>query len=426
MLNRRGSVTAHATQAALVAMTPDGAVRAMIGGKDYAESSFNRVTKAHRQPGSAFKPFVYLAALEHGLTPATVRVDEPITIKNWSPDNYSETHVGPVTLQSAFARSINTVAVELGQEVGLPNIVSVAHRLGIASPLQPVASLTIGTSEVTPLELTAAYASFATLGNRVRPYSVLKVRSPKGAVLYRRGMAVSARVFAEDDALQMNSMMYQVVQWGTGRAAAVPGHEVAGKTGTSADFRDAWFVGFSPELVAGVWVGNDDFSPMKKITGGTLPAQIWSGFMRTALKNSKPVPLPRAEPAPEIAEAGSQNNGETLIERGLDGIGSFFNNLFGGSAAKAAPPPQMPRDKTSSAGDGVHFDAGETERHYAFDSDNSTVRMPALVPMPPPTAIPPPEARQLPPGPVREDNETYVFQNGDTGERQVFTNGSSR
>jgi len=346
----RHAATIHATQAALVAMTPDGAVRALIGGRDYAESAFNRVTQAHRQPGSAFKPFVYLAALEHGLTPATVRVDEPITIKdtlkNWSPDNYNDTHLGPVTLEQAFARSINTVAVQLGQEVGIPNVISVARRLGIQSPLDPYASLALGTSVVTPLELTGAYASFASMGNRVQPYTVVEIRSPDGTVLYHRQPPSTTRVFSEADGLAMNAMMYQTVQWGTGRAAAVPGHEVAGKTGTSTDYRDAWFVGFSPELVTGVWVGNDDFSPMKKVTGGSLPAQIWSGFMRVALKNSPPTPLPRAEPAPEVAQADQQNGGENLIQQGFDRLGNFLGGLFGSSSAPSSQQPR--RERTSS------------------------------------------------------------------------------
>ena len=374
VLNRKATAAAHATQAALVSMAPDGAVRALVGGKDYAESAFNRVTKAHRQPGSAFKPFVYLAALEHGLNPATVRLDEPITIKNWSPDNYSEGHIGPVTLQDAFAQSINTVAVQLGQEVGLPNVVSVAHRLGIRSPLQPVASLTLGTSEVTPLELTSAYASFASMGNRVRPYTVVDVRSSAGAILYRHDSPPMARVFTEDEALAMNSLMYEVVQAGTGRAAAVPGHEVAGKTGTSAEYRDAWFVGYSPELVTGVWVGNDDFSPMTKITGGTLPAQIWSGFMRVALKTTPWSHLPRAEPVPPaIAEGDFPDSGDNVIQRGLDGIGSFFDHLFGGDAnAAPAPPPSPPTVTRNGSGEVYVFENGQTGQRQIFRSTAPT------------------------------------------------------
>jgi penicillin-binding protein 1A len=325
--------------------------------------------------------------MEHGLTPATVRVDEPITIKDWSPDNYTETHAGPVTLEQAFARSINTVAVELGQEVGLPNVISVAHRLGIESRLEPNASLALGTSEVTPLELTQAYAAFATVGHRVQPYTVLEVRKANGDLVFRRNLDMQPRVISDDEALAMNSMMYQVVQWGTGRAAAVPGHEVAGKTGTSAEFRDAWFVGFSPELITGVWIGNDDFSPMKKITGGTLPAQIWSGFMRTALKNMPASTLPRAEPVSENPEGAYSDDGENMIQRGLDGIGSFFGNLFGGDSSPAR------RDRRS-----------ENDDRYAAVDDMTQDAMPP--PAPPQTAA--------------GNEETYVFRNGETGQTFVY------
>jgi penicillin-binding protein 1A len=420
MLDKRATQNAHATQAALVSMTPDGAVRALIGGKDYAESPFNRVTKAHRQPGSAFKPFVYLAALEHGLTPATVRVDEPITIKDWSPDNYNEGHLGPVTLEQAFAQSINTVAVGLGQEVGLPQVVSTAHRLGIRSPLQPVASLALGTSEVTPLELTGAYASFASMGRRVRPYMVVAVWSPNGAVLYHHDAPPSAQLFSEDVGLAMNGMMYSVVQTGTGRGAAVPGHEVAGKTGTSADYRDAWFVGFSPELVTGVWVGNDDFSAMKKITGGSLPAQIWSGFMRVALKNAPHAHLPRAEPVPPYIAEDTAPDGENLIQRGFEGIGNFFDRLFGGGNANAAAP--APKDRSSSADDG---NAAREEGQPRYARGEPAPVMSATVPYQrtaPADISPAPERSNgvVAPPPAQPRGETYVFQNGDTGESQVF------
>jgi len=361
VIGSRGKAV-HAGQAALVAMTPDGAVRALIGGKDYAESTFNRVTKAHRQPGSSFKTFVYLAALEHGLTPATVRIDEPIIpIKGWSPDNYGDTNVGPVTLEEAYAQSINTVAVQLGQEVGIPSVVSVAQRLGIQSPLEPYASLALGTSDVTPLELTGAYASFASGGYRAQPYLVRDIRQSNGSVLHRRDATARQRVVSTDDVLAMNDLMYQVVQSGTGRGAAVPGHEVAGKTGTSAEYRDAWFIGFSPELVTGVWVGNDDSSPMKKVTGGSLPAQVWSGFMRVALKSVPATHLPRAEPvAPEIAEvAQTQPNDENFFDR----VGNFIGNLFGGNdsartgndSARVAPAPPPRRDRTSAAETGSSF-----------------------------------------------------------------------
>jgi len=353
VLDKQGKA-GRAGQAALVSMSPDGAVRALIGGKDYAESTFNRVTKAHRQPGSAFKTFVYLAALEHGLTPGTVRVDQPITpVKGWSPDNYNDTHVGPVTLEQAYARSINTVAVQLGLEVGIPSVVTVARRLGIQSPLEPYASLALGTSDVTPLELTSAYASFASGGYRTQTHLVEEIRRSDGSILHHRNAPAPSRVVSDSDVLSMNAMMFQVVQSGTGRGATVLGHEVAGKTGTSADYRDAWFVGFSPQLVTGVWVGNDDSSPMKKITGGSLPAQIWSGYMRIALKNVPPTPLPRAEPvAPEVPEmAQNPSGGDDFLDR----VGNFIGNLFtGNDGAKAATAPPR-RERTSAAETGSSF-----------------------------------------------------------------------
>jgi penicillin-binding protein 1A len=340
VMKKRGA-SAQAQQAALVAMRPDGAVRAIMGGRDYAESTFNRVTQAHRSPGSAFKPFVYLTALEKGLTRDTIRYDEPIAIKDWSPDNFDGTNAGAMTLQAALVRSINTVAVGLGQEVGLPSVISTAKRLGIRSPLEPNASLAIGTSEVTPLELTAAYASFASLGFEAAPYTILEIRASDGGVLYQRMPQQPRRVISEDNALAMNAMLFDVVLSGTGRGAAVRGREVAGKTGTSADYRDAWFIGYSPELVAGVWLGNDDFTPMKRVTGGALPAQIWRGFMQAALKGKRPTPLPRAEPIhepPVIAE----NQNDNFFDR----LGGFFERLFAGEAQARTrglePPPPRP------------------------------------------------------------------------------------
>jgi membrane peptidoglycan carboxypeptidase len=215
--------------------------------------------------------------------------------------------------------------------------------------------------------------------------------------------------------------MYQVVQVGTGRAAAVPGHEVAGKTGTSADYRDAWFVGFSPELVTGVWVGNDDFSPMKKITGGTIPAQIWTGFMRVALKNSPPSHLPRAEPVPPPVMDNTQSGDENVIERGLEGVGNFFDRLFGGSAS-AAPPNPHDKSSDSTATPGP---AQNSEPRYALAREP-----PPVIAAPPPyqrtapAEVPPaiPPAPNVMPPPVQRTNpgEVYVFQNTQTGERQVF------
>jgi membrane peptidoglycan carboxypeptidase len=273
-------------------------VRAIIGGRDYSESPFNRATQARRQPGSAFKPFVYLAAFERGLGPHTLRSDEPVDFGGYMPANYGRNHSGAMSLHQALVRSVNTIAVQLGMEVGPSTVAAVAARLGIVSPLQPYASIALGTSEVAPMELTAAFAAFPAGGLRVRPYTVVEVRGIDGRVLYRHTRQEQQRVVENEKALWMNEMLYDVTQSGTGRAARVPRHEVAGKTGTTSGFKDAWFVGYSADLVTGVWVGNDNSRPMRRVTGGTLPAQIWSSFMRTALAGRAPLPIPRSEPPP--------------------------------------------------------------------------------------------------------------------------------
>jgi penicillin-binding protein 1A len=280
------------SQGAVVAMAPDGALQALVGGRSYARSQFNRATAARRQPGSSFKPFVYLAAIEAGLTPDTIRDDSPVTIRGWSPDNFSRDHRGPVTLQTALSLSLNTVAVKLGQEVGPRSVVRVAQRLGIASPLQPHASLPLGTSEVTPLELTAAYAAFANGGQAVTPYVIREVRAANGKVIYKREGSGIGRVIDRGRLAMMNAMMRETLLTGTGRKADVPGWEAAGKTGTTQDFRDAWFVGYTGRMVAAVWLGNDDNSPMRRVSGGGLPSEIWGRFMRAALQGAQPQPLP--------------------------------------------------------------------------------------------------------------------------------------
>jgi penicillin-binding protein 1A len=342
VLKKRGE-GAQAQQAALVAMHPDGAVRAITGGRNYSQSTFNRATNAHRSPGSGFKPLVYLTALEQGLSRDTIRYDEPISVQDYTPANFDGSYAGPVTLQDALVRSINTVAVGLGQEVGLTSVISTAQRLGIKSALQPNASLALGTSEVTPLELTAAYASFASLGLEAVPYTVTEIRAFDGSVLYKRQPAEPRRVISNENTLAMNAMLYEAVQSGTGRGAALRGRQVAGKTGTSADHRDAWFIGYSTDLVAGVWVGNDDFAPMKRVTGGAIPAQIWRGFMEAAHKNIPAKPLPKADPihAPLIADY-DYRSGDGFLDR----LGRFFDRLFRVPRAQARPEqtaPQMQR-----------------------------------------------------------------------------------
>jgi penicillin-binding protein 1A len=269
-------------EGALVAADPTGAVKAMVGGRSYAESQFNRAVAAKRQPGSSFKPFVYLAALEKGLTPETVREDAPISVKGWNPENYSREYFGPVTLTKALSLSLNTVAVRLGLEVGPKAVVAVAHRLGIASELEPNASIALGTSEVTPLEMVSAYAAFANGGIGVQPHVISRVRTADGKQLYARRNASFGRVIEPQYVAMMNEMMEETLLTGTAHKAELPGWQAAGKTGTSQDWRDAWFVGYTSYLVAAVWLGNDDNSPTKKVSGGNLPVEIWSRFMKAA------------------------------------------------------------------------------------------------------------------------------------------------
>ncbi len=295
------------TQGAVVAMDVGGQIKALVGGRNYSDSQFNRAVAAKRQPGSTFKPFVYLAALEKGLTPDTIREDAPINIKGWAPENASHEYQGQVTLTRALSMSLNTVAVRLGQEVGPKAIVATAHRLGITSELQPNASLPLGTSEVTPLEMVGAYAAFANGGIGVQPHVIVKVRTADGKLLYQRKGASFGRVIEPQYVSMMNSMLRETLLTGTARKAELPGWEAAGKTGTSQDYRDAWFVGYTSQLVAGVWLGNDDNSPTKKASGANLPVDIWSAFMKDALRGASPTPLPSglwrdaAQPTPPPA-----------------------------------------------------------------------------------------------------------------------------
>jgi penicillin-binding protein 1A len=297
-------------EGALVAMTPDGVVRALVGGRNYAESQFNRAIAARRQPGSAFKPFVYLTALEHGLTPDTVREDKPISVQGWRPENFEHEYLGPVTLTQALANSLNTVSVRLTMEVGPAAVVRTAYRLGIESKLEPNASIALGTSEVSVIELVSAYATFANGGLAVAPHVVERIRSTDGKTLYTRSAQALGRIVDPRTIGMMNTMMRETLTNGTARRADLPGWLAAGKTGTSQDFRDAWFIGYTSRLVTGVWLGNDDNSPTKKAVGGGLPVEIWSRFMRTAHQGIAPSALPGLNdggwftpPAPVQAQA---------------------------------------------------------------------------------------------------------------------------
>lgn len=317
------------SQGALVALDPNGAIRALVGGRNYAESQFDRAVSAKRQPGSAFKPFVYLAGLEHGLTPDTVREDGPINVKGWQPENYSREYFGPVTLTKALALSLNTVAVRVGLEAGPKAVVKIAHRLGVASELQPNASIALGTSEVTPLELVTAYAPFANGGVGVQPHIIVKVRTAGGKQIYARRGSSNGRVIEPQYVAMMNTMMEETLSTGTARKAELPGWRAAGKTGTSQDFRDAWFVGYTPHLVAGVWLGNDDNSPTKKVSGGNLPVEVWSRFMKAAHQGVPAAALPSGSWRSAAAPSDSLSPIAPLLD--------FFS-----SDPEPEAPPQRP------------------------------------------------------------------------------------
>jgi len=277
----------------------------MVGGRSYAQSSYNRATDAMRQPGSAFKPFVYLAALEAGLSPWETRDDEAVDIGGYHPENFGGKSYGTLTLADALAHSVNTITVNLAQEIGVPKVVAAAKRLGITSQLDANASLALGTNEVTPIELTAAYAAFANGGYRVAPYLVTQV-DIAGRIVYRRQAPPQQHVIDDGVNRDMNAMLFGVVINGTGGYASLHGREAAGKTGTTQDSHDAWFVGYTTDYVAAAWVGNDDSSPTRGVTGGTLPAYIWRDSMLAAEQGKPFHPLDRSvQPPPEAFEIAS-------------------------------------------------------------------------------------------------------------------------
>ncbi len=284
-------------QAALVAMTPGGAVRAMVGGRDYGESQYNRAVQARRQPGSAFKPFVFLAGLEAGMSPETRVIDGPLSVNGWQPRNFSGAYAGEVTLADALAQSINTVAVQVSERAGRRRVVDVARRLGVAAEMSPSPSLALGTEEVSLLGLTTGYAVFARGGLGVLAYAVETIHDADGRLLYRRAGSGPGRMASAEDAAAMTWMLEAAVRSGTGRAARLT-RPAAGKTGTSQNFRDAWFVGFTADYVSGVWMGNDDDRPSRGVTGGGLPARLWQAFMADAHEGLQVRPLPGMAPRP--------------------------------------------------------------------------------------------------------------------------------
>nr|WP_244627596.1 PBP1A family penicillin-binding protein [Microvirga tunisiensis] len=285
----------NVSQAALVALTPDGAIKALVGGRDYEASQFNRATQARRQAGSLFKLFVYLTALQKGYGPQSTVVDRPTQIGDWEPQNANGRFRGAVTLRTAFAQSINTVAAQLADEVGIPALIETAKQLGVQSELPAVPSLALGSAEVTLLEMTRAYAAVATGNERIEPYAVRSIQGGSQKALSARPAPGSSAGSLGESRAAMLDLMQAVVREGTGKTARLPNVPVGGKTGTTQEYRDAWFIGFTPDLIVGVWVGNDDNAPMNKVVGGDLPAQIWHDFLTRAaplLAKGKSAPAP--------------------------------------------------------------------------------------------------------------------------------------
>lgn len=299
---RQAAKSGAKRQAALVALDGEGRVRAFVGGVNYVDSQFNRASDARRQAGSAFKPFVYLAAMESGRNPGVVVADEPIKIGNWEPKNYTNKYLGQITLQTALAQSINTVAARLAYEVGTDNVARVAQRLGIASKISTEPSMALGAVEVSPLEMAQAYAPFSNGGFSAKAHGIERIRTASGRVIYDRNAGGTSRisVIGSPSLQYMNQMMREVLVSGTGTRARVPGYDLAGKTGTTSDYRDAWFVGYTSGFVAAVWMGKDDNSSMKGVTGGGVPAAAWRDFMAAALPRLQVGAIPGGD-APPVA-----------------------------------------------------------------------------------------------------------------------------
>jgi penicillin-binding protein 1A len=314
----------HAGQAALVAMRPDGSVVAMVGGRDYDRSQYNRAVQAQRQPGSAFKLFDYYAALRKGYTPQDTISDAPVDIRGWEPENYGHRNHGRVTLADAFAQSLNDATVRLSQDVGIGQVIAAARDLGLRAPLKNNPSLALGTAEVSLLDLTSAYAAVRAGKAPVDAHGIAGIDMQSAQNMLPVGGGDAQHSLGNYQA-ELIDLLRGVVEHGTGRAASLSGFS-AGKTGTAQDYRDAWFIGFNDSLIVGVWVGNDDHSPMNKVTGGSLPANIWKAFMEQAGT------LPVAEAGPSVQPASDSTVKELQEVTGAvdPGAESSFDRLQNG------------------------------------------------------------------------------------------------
>ncbi len=311
------AMKANAEETAMLSIAPDGAVLAMVGGKNWRQNKFNHAVQASRQPGSAFKPVVFLAGLETGLNPGSIFSDEPITVDGWSPKNFNREYLGDITMSQALERSINTVAVKISEHAGREKVKNAARRLGISGRLTSTPSLALGVDGTTLLELTSAYGVFANGGFGIWPYAINEIKDSSGQTIYARSGSGLGRMVKPEHVKQMRSMLERVIigKKGTGKKARL-GYLAAGKTGTSQGYRDAWFIGFTPNLITGVWVGNDNSSPMKNVTGGSIPAQMWKDYMVMATEPAnawRKIPVDDRRPS-DVATPTGPNIFEQLFE----------------------------------------------------------------------------------------------------------------
>ncbi len=337
--------TARATEAAFLLLSPDGAVRVMVGGRNHADSQFNRAVRAMRQPGSAFKPFIYLAAIESGYTPDTEIEDSPIETDGWKPTNFGGTYRGKVNLRTALTHSSNVAAVRLTESVGPDRVVEVANRLGVRSARNVGPTLALGTSETTLLEMTSAFAVFANGGFAVVPRVVERIRDDRGQILFERAKDASAPIVSARAISAMNDMLNSVVAGGTGHGASLDYYPAGGKTGTTQSFKDAWFIGYTAQWVGGVWMGNDNASPMRSVTGGSLPAEIWKEVMLKAQEGLLAKSLPGTEMNAESAKKAAEALGLANVparnpfrRREISDATKEGEKQGGGSSRKATAP----------------------------------------------------------------------------------------